>query len=62
MEELLRAIIIGLVSYIAINIIYHIMSFINKVIDIFNKTPDMTYEEMVVFYEQTKDRTKEQEK
>ena len=62
MDELLRALVIGLVCYGAINIIYHIMSFINKLIDIFNKTPDMTYDEMVVFYDQTKDRTKEQDK
>lgn len=61
MDELLRALVIGLVCYGVINIIYHIMSFINKVIDIFNKTPDMTYDEMVVFYDQTKDRTKENE-
>ena len=34
------------------------MFFINKLIKL-NKTPDMTYDELVVFYNQTKDKTKE---
>lgn len=59
MDELLRAIIIGFVTYGVFNIIYHIMTFFNRLIDILKNTPDMTYEELVVFYNQTKDRTKE---
>ena len=62
MDELLRAIIIGFVSYGAINIIYHIMTFFNRLIDILKNTPDMTYDELVVFYNQTKDKTKEKNK
>lgn len=62
MDELLRGLTVGLVCYGIINIVYNIMTFINTAIEKLKNTPDMTYEELVVFYNQTKDRTNERNK